>query len=396
MGLGEARISAEAQAVDELVSLCARLPLALCNTVGRAAAHPDLPLAGLAASMREEQGRLDTLETGEKVTSARMVFSWSHAKLSDRAELVFRLMAVHPGPDVTVPSAASLTGLTRRDAYLSLAELSDGYLVTEHMPGRYTCHELLRAYAGELARARDTDDERRAALRRVLDHYLHSADAAARYLLPDRTPRTLRRPLPGVVPEGFRSPAEAEEWVRSERPVLLAAIGQAADEELSPHAWELPWIAGPFLRGAVSWQATAEALERVLVTTRRLDEVTGQAMAHGHLGWLRLRLGAYASAYEHLDAALPLARKLKDRRLVALMHLLRARVFRSQLLIIEALREAEQSLRLYRAVGDRFGEFRALTEVSWQLSLLGDRRGAEVFRSQAREMRRSLAAVSAM
>lgn len=44
------------------------------------------------------------------------------------------------------------------------------------MPGRYAFHGLLRAYAAEQAAGRP--DEERAAIRRLLDHYLHTAHAA--------------------------------------------------------------------------------------------------------------------------------------------------------------------------------------------------------------------------
>jgi DNA-binding SARP family transcriptional activator len=50
--LGAERVMAEPAAVTELISLCARLPLALCDVASRVAARPGLPLAWLAAEMR--------------------------------------------------------------------------------------------------------------------------------------------------------------------------------------------------------------------------------------------------------------------------------------------------------------------------------------------------------
>ena len=233
-GLGETKVSTEPRAVEELIELCAGLPLALCNTIARTSALPGLSLATLAAAMRQEQGRLDTLETGEKVTSVRGVFSWSHAKLSERAAYLFRLISVHPGPDITIPTAASLAGMTRREAYLAVTELCDGYLITEHKPGRFTCNDLLRAYAGEIARVRETSEDRRAAVRRVLHHYLHTTSMASRLLRPYHTLRTPPPSPRGVITEEFNSTTEAEEWLRAERHALLAVIGHAAAEELRP------------------------------------------------------------------------------------------------------------------------------------------------------------------
>jgi hypothetical protein len=61
---------------------------------------------------------------------------------------MFRLLGVHPGPDISVPAAASLAGTTHAQARRDLAELSGAHLVTEHVPGRYSAHDLLHAYLG--------------------------------------------------------------------------------------------------------------------------------------------------------------------------------------------------------------------------------------------------------
>ncbi len=47
-------------------------------------------------------------------------------------------------------------------------------------------HDLLRAYARELAAAQDADEEQRAALTRLFDYYLHTAAAAMDILYPGR------------------------------------------------------------------------------------------------------------------------------------------------------------------------------------------------------------------
>ena len=152
--LGAGRAVAELGAVGELTALCGRLPLALCDVAARAVACPGLPLASLVAEMRDARRRLDALETGDSATSVRMVFSWSRAKLGQRAARMFRLLGVHPGPDIAGSAAASLAALPRRQAFLALAELCDEHLLTEWAPGRYTCHDLLRSYAQEEARIR--------------------------------------------------------------------------------------------------------------------------------------------------------------------------------------------------------------------------------------------------
>jgi hypothetical protein len=59
-----------------------------------------------------------------------------------------------------------------------LAELARAHLLTEHAPGRYAFHDLLRAYAAEQAHDHENDNARSAALRRMLGHYLCTAETA--------------------------------------------------------------------------------------------------------------------------------------------------------------------------------------------------------------------------
>ena len=247
--LGAGPVNAEFTAVGELVKLCAWLPLALSDVAARAATHPSLPLSGLATEMRDERGRLGVLETGESATSIRKAFSWSHDKLSQPAGRMFSLLGIHSGPDITIPAAASLAGLSRSQTHVTLAELCDQHLITEHVPGRYLCHALLRTYAAEAAHIRDSVADCRAAVHRVLDHYLHTATRASATLYPHSPSilATLGQPMAGVLPEEIVGPAQAATWFENECHVLLAAIHQAASEDYAPYTWALPYAVAPFL-----------------------------------------------------------------------------------------------------------------------------------------------------
>lgn len=343
--LGAERVMAEPAALDELIALCARLPLALCNAVARAAVRPDVPLALLIAEMREEGGRLDALETGEPATSVRVVFSLSCARLNDLASRTFLMLGLHPGPEITVPVAAALTGLDRTQAQAALAKLCDEHLLAEQAPGRYACHDLLRAYAAEAATTRLIAAERSAAVSRMLDYYLHSASAAAALLFPHLTPRALGGPRPGVVPEGFADAGQAAQWALDERFTLLAAIGQAAEGGHHPHVWELPWAAGWLLDGAECHQELADAQQAALKVALSVGDLDGAALAHYHLGWLMLRLGKDAAARRHLDGFTAVAAQLSGGR-VPLLPTPRTEVVRPRDTIAHALLRAGRSLRL--------------------------------------------------
>jgi hypothetical protein len=148
----------------------------------RAAASPPLPLETLAAELRVPTRRLDAMDTGDAATSLRMLYSCSYGQLTGPAARMFRLLSVHPGPDVTVPAAASLAAIPADQTRAVLRELARCHLVTEQA-GRFAFHSLLRAYAAERARAEDGTSGLRRAFLRALDHYAQAAHAAASQLL---------------------------------------------------------------------------------------------------------------------------------------------------------------------------------------------------------------------
>ncbi|MFD2689830.1 BTAD domain-containing putative transcriptional regulator [Streptomyces phyllanthi] len=368
--------TADPVVIDELAAACGGLPLAVCDAAARAVASPGLPLATLASELRDSRRRLDALDTGEPVTSLRAVFSWSRARLGSLASRLFRLLGVYPGPDITVPVAASLAALTPGQTYLALGELCAEHLLTEHLPGRYTCHELLRSYAAEEAGIRENQEDRRAAVQRVLDHYLRASAVASSFLCHGQAEVPSIPPRPGVALEEIESPEQAADWFENEQHVLLALIRQAADGGYAPYAWELPWTAGWFFRDEACWQRLATAQEAALAVATSQDDLVGLAMARQQLGWLRFLLGDVTSASHHLDEADELTQQLGDGRLRALSGLSRAHVLPAQHRILETTAQARQVLRLSRGVGDLQDEIRALYTIDWCLIQLGERRQA--------------------
>jgi len=166
--LGPDRVASEPEAASEIIERSARLPLALTITAARAATKPGFPLAVTAAELRQAATILDPFHGGDLATDVRAVFSWSYRTLSTDAARLFRLLGLHPGPDITLAAAAGLAGIPAEQARLLLAELAYAHLLTEHSPGRYAFHDLLRAYATEQAHTYDSDHDRHAAVVRIL------------------------------------------------------------------------------------------------------------------------------------------------------------------------------------------------------------------------------------
>jgi DNA-binding SARP family transcriptional activator len=242
--------SAAPAAISEVAALCARLPFALAVAVARAAARPSFPLTALAAEFRDAAGRLDALDSGDPAASVRSLFSWSYQQLSAEAARMFRLLSLHPGADITAPAAVSMTGADETAGRRALRELSRAHVLSEHLPGRYTVHELLRVYAADQARTRDSQPERTAAIGRLLDHYLHTAIRGALLLDPAREPMELIAPAPGVTPERLADIRQALGWFKAEQHVLAAAVALAAASGLDAHAWEISQAMLPFRQRA--------------------------------------------------------------------------------------------------------------------------------------------------
>jgi DNA-binding SARP family transcriptional activator len=370
--LGPDRLVAEPRAVGGLVELCGRLPLALAITAARAAARPGFSLAVLADELRDEADRLDALDTGESASSVRQVFSWSGRQLTDPAARMFRLLGLHPGPQISVAAAASLAGVSPGEARRALAELTGAHLLTEPDPGRYALHDLLRAYATEQAHTTDTEAERHAAIHRTLDHYLHTAHAAALVISPARAPIPLDPPAPGVTPEPLADHPQAMAWFDAERQVLVSAITQAAENGPERYAWRLAWATTHFLDRRGYWHEKAAIQRTALGAAERIGDKAGQATAHRFLATACIRLADYGPARVHLTDCIKFYREVGDRHGEAHAQMALTVVAVREDRTAEALGHSEQALGLFRVIDDRIGQAVALNNVGWCHVLLGD------------------------
>ena len=381
--LGAARAAAEPAEVDQIARLCAHLPLALAVAAARAATQPGFPLAALAAELADAAGRLDALDAGDPSSDVRAVFSWSIRQVSGEAARMFRLLGIHPGPDITAAAAASIAGIAEPDARRLLRELTRAHLIAEHVPGRYAFHDLLRAYAAEQARHTDSDTARRQATGRALDHYLHTAAHAARLLAPAMEPVILALPRRGA---GAGRPADhgqAMAWYQAEHQVLLAVIALAAGSGFDSHAWQLPWAITPFLQARGHWQEWAATQRIALAAATRLGDTAAQALCGRQLAKACTDLGDHDQARGHYASSLRLYQRLGNRLGEAKIQHGLGLAAERQGRYAEALGHAEQAVRLWQAIGDKANEAEALNSVGWHRGLLGDYRQARAFCRQA-------------
>lgn len=368
--LGEHRTDAEPDAVDELVGLCGRHPLALAITARHAATRPRLPLAELAAELHEPG--LDMLDHETDVTaSLPAVLSWSLHHLTARQRMVFVLLGIAPGPDIDLPAAVSLTGLTTAEARRALRVLEDHSLLDRHPHGRYAMHDLVRAYATT------ADDhlpapEREAALERLTDFYLHTAHTAERLLTPHRPPIRLDPPAPGTHSHPLPDRASALAWMDAHHLHLLAVQHTAASRRRHRIVWQIAWALASFhrLRGHIHddlavWQAAADA-------ATHLPDPGARILAHRLLGHALAELERHDGAIANLHQALALARQHHDLTQQAHTHHALTWAWGQRGDDHKALEHAQHALDLFRALAQPVWEATALNMVGWHAARVGE------------------------
>lgn len=384
--VGPDRVDAEPEATEEIITRCARLPLAMVIVAARAATHPEFALSALAGELTAAHGWLDAFAGGDPATDVRAVFSWSYRTLSDPAARLFRLLGLHPGPDTDLTAAASLAGIPVTTAHRLLTELTGAHLVGEHLPGRYLLHDLLRAYAAEQARLQETAEDREAAQRRVLDGYLHTGVAAARFLDPPLEPMTPLPATPGAIARQIPGHQEALDWFTAERAVLLAAVDRAAADGFTTHAWQLPLTLATFLYRQGHWPDYARTQRTAVAAAVELGDVAAQAVAHRQLGRACTLLREFDEARANHERALAHWRALGDVAGQARTHLALAWVCERQEDYAECAVQARESLRLIRTTGDLAWQARALNALGWCQTKLGDHEQALEHCGQAMEL----------
>jgi tetratricopeptide (TPR) repeat protein/DNA-binding XRE family transcriptional regulator len=374
--LGAQRLAAEPDAIEEIIESCARLPLALAIVAARAAAHPDFPLAALAAELRDPAERLDAFAALDAGGDPRAVFSWSYHALSPSAARLFRLLGMHPGRDISAAAAASLAGLPVFEVRSLLAELTGAHLIVEHLPHRYTLHDLLRVYAEEQTHVSDGADDCREAVHRLLDHYVHTAYAADRLLHPVREPIVPLEPRPGVIPERLTDGDAVRAWFRAEHAVLLAAIDHAIGTGFHTHAWQLAWCLITFLDWQGHWRDYIATQSAALTAAERLGDPAAEAFSHRHLARAYGLHGRLDEAYVELQRALELLARSDDRVGQGHAHLNLGWLRERQRRYADALDHARLALDLYLAAGYRRGQAMALSATGWCEAHLGAHREA--------------------
>jgi DNA-binding SARP family transcriptional activator/tetratricopeptide (TPR) repeat protein len=277
-------------AMVEIGRACGGIPLALAIVTARATANPDFPLGLLAREFAATRSPLSALNAGTADLDLSTVFSWSLRALSDDASRTFAGLSTHPGPEISLPAAVSMSGLDAADTRAVLTELTLANVLREPRPGRFVFHDLVRAYALGLLGERATD-----VTARLINHYVQSTRQAI--LTFGRPPLAPIDALPGVVAETFASSRAATAWYNTERHVLhqVCRLAEDFDDHRSAAMLVLDWRAMsqavdsawdtfPFAKLAA---ATAEHHgDQLPEPELRAEAYRNAATSHAHVGEL--------------------------------------------------------------------------------------------------------------
>jgi DNA-binding SARP family transcriptional activator/tetratricopeptide (TPR) repeat protein len=324
--LGTDRVGAAPAAAGELADACGRLPLAMRIAAATLAEAPWRGLAEYVADLMAGD-RLDAFTVTEDGDyGVRSAFDLSYAELPEQARRMFRLLGLAPGPDLSRDGAAAVFGAAPGEVAPLLDRLVGAHLLTR-TPGaaidagpradRFTLHDLLRLYAVERGRAEDSDADRSAAAGRLHDWYLHSADAAARVLGPEKLRLIVPAPPADVRAAAFDGPTAALAWLDAERHNLRAAVHalasdarRASDTSRAATDAHRAALVSDALRGyyshrmyTVDWIAVAGA---AAAAARRAGHVPGEAAAMLSLADADSRRSRYGPAIGNYRAALAL------------------------------------------------------------------------------------------
>ncbi|GIF02335.1 ATP-binding protein [Paractinoplanes rishiriensis] len=355
---------AEPEAAARIARRCGYLPLALSLIAGHIRNTRGWTLTDHADRL-DERHRERRLDSG-----VELALDLSYQHLAADQQRLLRLAGLHPGQDFDAYAAAAFLDCDRETARAGLDHLSRDHLLQQSGPGRYTFHDLVRAYATGRAHDQDRPAERRAALTRLFDFYLATAAAAMDVLHPAEAHRRPQIPPPGTPAPSFANPDSAVGWLDAERHTLVAVAAHTAAHGWPSHTTRLSRVLFRYLTGGYGADGLilfAHAHEAAL----RSDDLAGQALALSDLGISYLYAEQHERAADHLRRSLDVFHRIDD-------PLGQARVLFNLSLIEERSGNYEaagdylrQALTGYQRAGDLVNAGNTLSSLAISLERLG-------------------------
>ncbi|MFF8908184.1 ATP-binding protein [Streptomyces olivaceoviridis] len=378
--VGEARATAEPEALEEVARLCEHLPLALRIAGNWLATRTGWTVRRLADRLASEERRLDALSAGDvRVATA---FDLSYRQLTPTAARLFRRLSLVPGPDVGAACAARLTGQDVHDTEDTLEELVEAGLLGG-AEDRYRLHDLLCLYGRGRLVVEDGEADVERARRSMFRWLLETAVVAGRWYEPGH----------GAPPASWRgtvdlsSADKAREWLQTESANWLAALHAAAADgdhaTVVEVAESLHWFSDQWM----FWGHWPEVFGTAVRSAEALGDPLLEATQLNYYAWaLMICEGRPRDSLPYAARALAAARRADDAGQQAWAHSYAAWAHHVLDENGPAAEHSAHAVALFEAAGDLHGMLQAL--ISRGLALKGAGRDEEAIEANRQVLTR--------
>ncbi|MDT0321431.1 helix-turn-helix domain-containing protein [Streptomyces millisiae] len=165
----------ETEAIRALAEQCAHLPLALRVAAEKVAARASYRVADLVGDLATKNLDVLTMDENDFVHEA---ISSSYRQVDPPAARMFRLLGLHPGPDIDLGAAAALAGQPFTTVQRLMERLEGVHLVEGKARGTWHLYEPLRAYAARCVLEDEPPESRDAAIQRLTTWFLSNPPAS--------------------------------------------------------------------------------------------------------------------------------------------------------------------------------------------------------------------------
>lgn len=373
--MGRAPQDDERAVIGQVVERCARLPLAIKVLAGRMRLCKSLRLTTVLTDLNDVRTRLMVLGWHECDLDLQTVLSWSRQNLSQGAATLFAILGAHPGPTISPEALDHLCGHRPHARLCDLPELLNANMLTELPNGRFTFHDVLRAYATQCASELDNRAEIED---RAVEYLLHHTVIYDKALESGRTMRVPAWPADLTRPV-VSDQDEAMDWFDAEYPTILAAIDLARGRGLDYYVWALPMTLVVYQRRHGCHHTSERLLERAVDAAQRSASPIDRAAVVRMLGAVRFKLEKHDEAIEALTSAIAIAQLVEgeDGLLsMALADQLLGLVYEEQSSLDEAQKQFAKASERFGLLNDLRGLAHALHGLGRILRQRGEFHGA--------------------
>ncbi|MET8849570.1 BTAD domain-containing putative transcriptional regulator [Amycolatopsis sp. NPDC004625] len=302
---------AEQAALTRITALCGGLPLALQLVAHHIESRRGAALTEFADELQDESRLLDIGDDGDDPpANVRAAFSVTYHALPPEARELFRLIGLSPTRELTLPAAAALAGAPVKEVQHALDVLAGTHFLDHTgFRGRYRIHDLLRAFARELA---EQGGDREHAERRLLSYFLHASYNADRLLFPFRPPVPMLPSESGTPVAEHASESAAASFLLNERTNFSQLVPWAAERGYHEYAWRIPHNLYGLYRRYGFYSDLCDTYRVAVSSVQSVVDLESEGATRSDYGKVTFALGDRDSALQQFHLAAALAQRTQS------------------------------------------------------------------------------------